>query len=252
MENNLSVLEVMQPGQFQMDTETGTFTLPYRIYMPPQSNKQSTLILFLHGAGERGTDNQRHVAYNNQFLHRYLNSEYAHTHPAVVIAPQCPNKQADGITDEQWVHHPWANGSYDGLPEESVALQAVVQLCKETIKQYNLDAEHSIVTGISMGGFGTWDLISRHPGLFFKALPVCGGGSVNKEDVERIIQSGIQIWTFHGNADDIVPVQATRDMVEAIKNAGGQIRYTEYEGVMHGSWEPAYHEDGLLAWIFDF
>ncbi len=251
MKNKISILEVMQPRQFQINTESGTFTLPYRIYVPAQSDKKRTLILFLHGAGERGTDNQRHIECNNQFLQRYRNSEYAHTHPAVILAPQCPNTWADG-TEALWCQRPWANGAYDGLPEESVALQAVVALCKETIKEYNLDAEHSVVTGISMGGFGTWDLISRHPGLFFKALPVCGGGSVNKEDVTRIVESGVQIWTFHGNADDIVPVKGTRDMVAAIKNAGGQLKYTEYAGVTHGSWEPAYHEEELLAWIFDF
>ncbi len=251
MKKEISVLDVMQPQEFELGTESGTFTLPYRIYIPPQPNKQSTLILFLHGAGERGTDNQRQIAYNNQFLQRYINSEYAHTHPAVVIAPQCPNTQQDG-TDEKWVHKPWGAGSYNGLKPISLPLQAVVALCKETIKKYNLDEAHSVVTGISMGGFGTWDLISRHPGLFFKALPVCGGGSVNKEDVGRIIQSGVQIWTFHGNADDIVSVQSTRDMVEAIQKAGGQVRYTEYEGVTHGSWDPAYHEEELLAWIFDF
>lgn len=231
----IQVLEVMQEKMFQ--------TLPYRIYVPEETPR--TLILFLHGAGERGTDNQRQIEYNNQFLHRYINSEYVKTHPAVILAPQCP----EGV---QWCEKPWAEGSYDGLPEESTPLKLVVELCKETIKAYSLDPTHSVVTGISMGGFGTWDLISRHPGMFFKAIPICGGGSTKREDVERIVKSGVQIWTFHGDADDDVPVQGTRDVVEAIRKAGGTPRYTEYEGVMHGSWEPAYKEAELMTWIFDF
>lgn len=229
------VLEVMKPCKFQ--------DLSYRMFVPEETPR--SLILFLHGAGERGTDNQKQIAYNNQFLHRYINSDYVKTHPAVILAPQCPEEML-------WCQRPWAEGSYHGLPEESAPLNSVVQLCKETIAKYNLDPAHSVVTGISMGGFGTWDLISRHPGMFFKAIPVCGGGSIKKEDVQRIVNSGVQIWTFHGNADDIVPVQGTRNMVGAIQKEGGQVRYTEYNGVMHGSWEPAYNEKDLLVWIFDF
>ena len=237
----ISVLEVMKPYEFQ--------NLPYRMYVPEETPR--TLILFLHGAGERGTDNQKQIAYNNQFLHRYINSAYAKTHPAIVLAPQCPERREDG-TEEKWVYKPWGEGTFYGLKEESFPLKTVVELCKEVIEKYHLDASHSIVTGISMGGFGTWDLISRHPGMFYKAVPICGGGSTKREDVERIVESGVQIWTFHGNADDIVPVSGTRNMVEAIRKVGGEVKYTEYDGIMHGSWEPAYDEKTLLSWLFDF
>ena len=99
-----------------------------------------------------------------------------------------------------------------------------------------------------MGGFGTWDIITRYPGMFKTAVPVCGGGSIT----EAYKAEGTRIWTFHGDADDTVPVSATRDMVNALKNAGIDIRYTEYKGVNHGSWDPAYKEPELFQWIFDF
>ncbi|MDD4496475.1 MAG: prolyl oligopeptidase family serine peptidase, partial [Eubacteriales bacterium] len=114
-------------------------------------------------------------------------------------------------------------------------------------KEYSIDKSRIYVTGLSLGGFGTWDIISRHPELFAAAIPVCGGGDPSYAEV----LVDMPIWTFHGSADSIVPVEGTREMVEALKAAGSElIKYTEYENAEHNVWNMAYVEDDLLTWLF--
>lgn len=222
-------------------------TLPYRVFIPPRIRSDCRFILYLHGAGERGTDNRKHIETNNQFLERYFSQGYDTRFPAVILAPQCAETRPDG-TEGKWVNKNWGEGSFPELREESQELEAVIDLCKQYIEQYNLPQVHRIVTGISMGGFGTWDILVRYPGLFRTAVPICGGGCLGEADKVK----GTRIWTFHGDADPVVPVTSTQAMVKAVQEAGISLQYTEYADVEHGSWDPAYKEPALFSWLFDF
>jgi len=116
-------------------------------------------------------------------------------------------------------------------------------LCKE----YPIDKGRIYLTGLSMGGYGTWDLISRRPELFAAAIPVCGGG--DPAQAEKLAK--LPIWAFHGDADPLVPVERPRDMIAAIKKAGGEPKYTEYKGVGHDAWTPTYRDSKVLDWLFE-
>src|SRR5207244_7702516 len=113
-------------------------------------------------------------------------------------------------------------------------------------KEFSIDPKRLYITGLSMGGYGTWDLISRHPELFAAAAPICGGG--DEDQAEKIAK--LPIWIFHGAKDQAVPVERSRNMVTALKKAGGEPKYTEYPDVGHDSWVRAYKDPELFAWLF--
>ena len=113
-------------------------------------------------------------------------------------------------------------------------------------KEFSIDADRIYVTGLSMGGFGTWDVIQRHPERFAAAVPICGGG--DPAHAEQIAQ--VPIWAYHGDNDAVVKVERSRDMIAAIKDSGGTPRYTELPGVGHDSWTAAYTSPDLYAWMF--
>ena len=222
------------------DPDSG-LTLPYRIYVPEQANKarQYSFLLFLHGAGERATDNRRHIAVNSNLLTRIVN-DTDRDHACIIIAPQCPDNQ-------QWVDTPWGNGSYslDSVPQ-SKQLAAAMKLVDEVTGSYAVDEDRMYVAGISMGGYGTWDTILRYPDKFAAAIPVCGAGDPTKAD--RIKEMPIR--AFHSSDDGTVPVSGTREMVAALRQLGSDINYKEYTNAGHGSWQPAFEEPDLVDWLF--
>ena len=110
-----------------------------------------------------------------------------------------------------------------------------------------VDPDRVFLTGLSMGGYGTWDLAARMPDRFAAILPICGGGDI--ATATRIAR--LPIWCFHGDADDAVPVERSRQMIAAVKAAGGKPRYSELPGVGHDSWTPAYRDPAVLEWLFD-
>ena len=214
----------------------GEDILLYRLVLPEDYNSNNTypLILFLHGAGERGSDNTKQ---RNNCVQNIANS----APNAIIVAPQCTE-------GNQWVDTPWSNVSYStDTVAESNELQIVMMLLEKLKKEYSVDKDRIYVSGISMGGFGTWDLITRHPNTFAAAIPVCGGADSSKAEVVK----DIPIYTFHGESDWDVPVAGTRAMVEAIKTAGGnKITYTEYAGRGHNIWDDAFATTGLFANLF--
>jgi predicted peptidase len=123
-----------------------------------------------------------------------------------------------------------------------LALAAVEGLKKE----FNLDESRLYLTGLSMGGYGTWDLLARHPKMFAAAVPVCGGA----DEATAPVIKDIPIWFFHGGALPVVPTYRSRNMIKALKAAGGEPKYTEYPGVGHNSWDRAYSEPELPKWLF--
>jgi predicted peptidase len=224
-------------------------TLPYNILEPPGFEKKDykeqtgksdgqkwPLVLFLHGSGERGNDNQLQIVHIRDL---FLNKANLVKYPAFVLAPQCP-------LGKRWVETHWGVSKHFMPDSPSDAVIAVMRLIEELILEYPIDTSRIYVTGLSMGGFGTWDLICRYPDKFAAAAPVCGGGDISRA---KIIKD-IPIWVFHGSNDRVVKVKLSRDMVNAIRANGGKPKYTEYPGVGHDSWINAYKEKNFLTWLF--
>jgi predicted peptidase len=219
------------------DSETG-ITLPYRLFVPPACTPASPcgLLLFLHGAGERGNDNQAQL--KNDAL-AFTSDTTQQDHPTIVVYPQCPR-------DMQWVDAPWADGSYDlAHTPPSQAMAAVLKLLDGLVAQYPVDAQRLLVTGLSMGGFGTWDLLLRHPSKFAGALVLCGGGDPGQVGAIR----DVPVWAFHGDRDPAVPVRASRKMIQALRQAGASPRYTEVADRGHDVWTVAYRDLEVVRWL---
>jgi predicted peptidase len=125
-------------------------------------------------------------------------------------------------------------------------MSALFELLDSFIDSHPVDRQRIYLTGLSMGGFGTWDAIARRPDFFAAAIPICGGGDL--KTASRI--KDLPIWCFHGGADPVVAVELSRTMVDAIKAAGGHPKYTEYEGVAHDSWTQTYKNNELFQWLF--
>lgn len=221
-------------------TEAKTFkgsgggTLLYRLHASkaPEGGKLP-LVLFLHGAGERGDDNSAQVKHGiKQFLAREAK------YPCVLVVPQCPkNLWWSGNRRSQT-----ATGDEKGPDTMSL----VIELLESLQKELPLDPKRLYVTGLSMGGFGTWDLLVRKPAMFAAGIPVCGGGDVSKAAVIAKIPQ----WVHHGDKDTAVNVEQSRKMVAAMKTAGGEPKYTEYPGVGHNSWDNTYADDAVYEWLF--
>ena len=219
--------------------QNGDFALNYRIHVPQnlKPDEKVPLILFLHGAGERGADNIRQLVHGIPSLLSYTLRKHI---PAIIIVPQCP-------ADMQWVNVPWGGDSHTMPPTPSLPMQAVMALLAQSLSSLPVDLSRVYITGISMGGFGTWDLLQRKPEIFAAAIPICGGG----DTAEAAKLKNTPIWAFHGDQDNAVKTQRSRDMSEAIKQSGGSlIEYTEYPGVSHNSWTRTYANDEVLDWLF--
>ena len=215
--------------------------LPYRFFDPgkPPPGERFPLVLFLHGAGERGDNNRSQLRHG---VRRFVQSRARY--PAFILAPQCP--AGDPRTSGYWLGaHPKAKRQ-GAVKRSADLLSMLIELTMETVGQYPVDSTRVYVTGISMGGFATWALMATKPHLFAAAVPVCGGGDPGW--APRI--KAIPVWAFHGAKDPVVPVEYTRRMIEALRAAGGNPRYTEYAGVGHNSWAQTYSDPALYDWLF--
>lgn len=222
-------------------TQDGVGSIPYRLYVPKDlpPDQKVPLVLFLHGAGERGTNNVDQLLHGVPVILRYARSHGE----AVILAPQCP----DGPFGKGWVDCDWRAASNALSAEPSVPLRlATALLRKELAELPMVDPSRVYVTGISMGGFGTWDLLSRHPDLFAAAIPICGGADLAMAPKMK----DVPIWTFHGGVDSCVPVVRSRNMTAALKACGGKVRYREYPGVDHDCWTRTYQDPEVLTWLF--
>ncbi len=220
-----------------------TVEFRYRLLRPEpasgngRSGGRHPLVLFLHGAGERGNDNAKQLKYLPTWL---ADPAVRQRHPCFVLAPQCR-------MDERWVDVSWADTKSTPQPATpTIDLSAATQALEETIAREQVDPDRIYLTGLSMGGFGTWDLAARMPNRFAAILPVCGGGD---DDVAGRI-AALPIWCFHGDADTAVSVERSRSMIAAVKAAGGRPIYSELAGVGHDSWTPAYRDGFVLDWLF--
>lgn len=215
--------------------------------LTPECNSESKsypLVIFMHGAGERGSDNEAQLFHgSNMFLSPVNREEY----PAYVLFPQCPE-------DRYWAmdKRP-ANFSSDSMPtdtEPSVMVAAAKELLDSYIKDHNIDTKRIYIIGLSMGGMATYDMTIRYPELFAAAVPICG--ATNGDRVRQA--SGIdkvKFRIFHGDKDDTVHVEGSRSAYRALKEAGADVRYREFVGCNHNSWDSAFNEDDFMSWLFD-
>lgn len=198
-------------------------TYRYTLYVPAEYTAQRDwpAVLYLHGAGERGDDGSRHTLHGLGKAVR----EHPERFPCLVVMPQCrPEVQWQG------------------------PMQALALACLEaTLADYRIDRSRIVLTGLSYGGFGTWWLGAREAERFAALLPICGGG--NPADAARLAR--LPIWCFHGDADPVVPVECSRVMVAAVRAAGGAVEYTEWAGVTHNSWDPAYGDPRVIEWMLN-
>jgi predicted peptidase len=212
-------------------------TLKYRLHMPEAlaAGAKVPLILFLHGAGERGDDNARQLKHGVADLIRFSQTNGQ----AVVLAPQCP-------TGQQWVNVNWNALSHSMPSMPSAPMKLALLLLQEKLASLPVDPSRIYVTGISMGGYGAWDIVQRKPELFAAAIPICGGGDTRlATEIKRV-----PLWVFHGDQDGAVPVSRSRDMVNALKASDANVQYREYPGAGHDVWTRTYADTTVLTWLF--
>jgi predicted peptidase len=217
------------------------YALPYRVFVPRgyQASRAYPLVLYLHGASGSGDDGVAHLSSDVAAL---VSARVQALGPAFVLAPQCPR-------GDEWVNRharpPFANYLQANVPE-SDASKMTFEVLERVRARYNVDPSRLYVTGPSMGGSGTWDFITRHPGVFAAAVPVTG---VNDPSRAPVI-AGLPIWAFHGSRDTISSAANTRAMVEALRRLGSPVKFTELEAVGHDSWTHAYANLELYRWLF--
>ena len=199
--------------------------IPYRILLPRKydSGTKYPLHIFLHGMGERGNDNEKQLDIGSKY---YLADTIREKYPAIVVYPQCPS-------DKVWF-------------DDDVTI-ALKELTDALQKQYGVDAKQISIGGFSMGAFGTFEMVARNPGLFEAAVAISGDG-----DEERVASMAGSRWQiFAAEKDDVIPIGRTKEIVEALIEAGATVSFTTYPDVTHDStWAHALAEPGLFQWLF--
>jgi predicted peptidase len=225
------------------DPSTG-FQLPYRLFVPLNYDptKKYPLVLFMHGSGEDGTDNKLQVQRNidNLFAHVKMPA-----YSSFLLVPQT-------IETADPYKYPWLE--YEGIDDDpdkynnpiSASLRTTLSVITGLENTYNIDQSRLYVTGLSLGGGGTWDIIQRRPGMFAAAVPICGYGDTSKASL--LVDQ--PIWAFHAKDDNIVPFECTSDLIDGVKAAGGNPIFTQLNTGGHNIWETAYTDTAVYDWMF--
>ncbi len=212
------------------DETTGQY-IQYRLIVPESYDPkyQFPLVVFFHGAGERGTDNESQLNNCVQMIADNMPK-------AIILVPQC-----DGLN--QWVDTPWTEGCYStDEVEESDEMKAVMALIGQIKQTYTVDETSVYAMGVSMGAFAVWDAMVRHNEVFAAGVACCGAGDPSKAEILK----DTPMFVFHGTADDAVPFSGSADTVKAIQDAGGtKVQFTEYPGDGHGIWDRVYRQETL-------
>ena len=226
---------------------SGTDTLRYRILYPENYSQKKAypVILVLHGSGERGRDNAIQLVHGGNLFVADSNRK---KFPAIVIFPQCPSdsgwarvsSRIDSVTKVRTFFFP-PNGVV------TTPMRLVKEMLDQLQQQKHADKHRMYIGGLSMGGIGTFDMIARYPGYFVAAFPICGAGDTTNA---AKVASNTSVWIFHGGADPVVNPQNSRDYNTALQAHAARVKYTEYPGVGHNSWDNAFAEPELLPWLF--
>lgn len=214
-------------------------TLNYNIYYPNEYGKSKEglpLFIWLHGSGERGNDNVSQLVHVVPYL---VSDEVQSKFPCIVLAPQCPKE----LTWSPLKKNEWAvlNSGVITKPMEKLIL-----LIEVLLQDTQIDKNRVYIGGLSMGGFGTYDLLSRKPEWFSGAIPICGGSDLDKIQKYK----NVPLWIFHGAEDDVVSVEISHEVLNALKVNGITPKYTEYPNGGHNIWDAAIREPELLPWLF--
>ncbi len=217
--------KVLGPGQHDQAFEktiTKVVGIDYLLYLPAEygkSDKEWPLMLFLHGAGERGDDLRKVEVHGPPKIVKEKDM------PFIIVSPQCP--------EDGW----W--------PKEIEVLNCLLD---DIIARYDVDESRVYLTGLSMGGYGSWSLGCEYPERFAAIAPICGGG----EPFFGRKLKNVPVWAFHGEKDSVVPLKKSEDMVNAIRRAGGKnVKLTVYPGVNHDSWTETYNNPELYEWFLE-
>ena len=213
-------------------------SLGYRVHAPAKVDpaRRYPLVLFLHGSGERGSDNAMQLVHGVWQILSFMKKSGKEGY---LLAPQCPAEQ-------RWVDISWELQSHRMPARPSASMALTVELVETFIKEFPVDPRRVYVTGLSMGGYGTWDVIQRWPDLFAAAMPLCGGGDSHLAWKMR----SLPIWVFHGDRDTAVPVVRSRQMVAALWQCDANVRYREYPDVGHNCWSMTYADHAVMEWFF--
>ena len=211
-------------------------SVPWRLFVPPEASEKNPLpiVFMLHGAGARGTDNVSPI----ELAYPFWSEEAQKKNPCFVLVPQCPRGKMWVVLNRQ---HTNQAVTEKPTPEMTGALAALDMV----LEKYPIDKKRIYLTGQSMGGYGTWEALYRRPNMWAAAIPVCGGGDPSSVEVFK----HIPIWAWHGSNDKAVPVENTRQLIDALKKAGADPKYSEINAG-HGSWGPAYASPEVHEWLF--
>jgi predicted peptidase len=222
--------------------------LPYRILDPIDfdSTKSYPLIIFLHGAFEKGNDNVSQLNIGGRY---FLREENRKNYPLFVLFPQCP-------LDDSWAYFEnkidsatglAKNWNFPFLKKPAAPTGLLKKLLDSLLTLHFIDKSRIYIGGLSQGGMGVYDIVARYPEIFAAAFPICGAGKAN---TAKNFAGKTALWIFHGDKDDIVPVFFSRDYYNRLKKLNADVRYSEYHGVFHNSWVNAFGEKELLPWLF--
>jgi predicted peptidase len=211
--------------------------IPYQLFKPGgQANGKSPLIVFLHGSGSRGSDNESQV---NALPSMLTDSATRGKYSFLLLAPQCPKNDA-------WSDFPGFPASLASPVAPTAANETLLLLIDSLQRNEQIDPSRIYVMGFSLGGEGVFDLISRRPELFAAGIPICGVADTSRASAFR----NTPLWIFHGDSDQVNDVKYSRIMVDALQKRGIRVKYTEYKGAPHRCWPLVFKEPGLLPWLF--
>ncbi len=227
-------------------TENG-ITLPFRFLRPLRdTSKKYPLILFLHGAFEKGDDNERQLDIGGKF---FLRDSIRTQYPAYILFPQCP-------VNDSWVYFEnridFATGGatdwnfpFNRKPTPVTAV--LKKLIDSLVVREHIDVSRIYLAGYSQGGMGVLDMVARYPDLFAAGIPICGAG---EPSTVKYFAHKTALWLFHGENDDIVPVGFSRDYAKRLRRLGSVVQYSEYAGKGHDCWSMVFAEPDLMHWLF--
>ena len=222
-------------------TDSVKESMPYRMLKPTvlKEGVKYPLVLFLHGHGERGDNNEKQLAHGSLLFSNPSNEDQF---PAFVVFPQCDSGKEWTVPYDERSFMPGAP-----IPEESYEEKLVIGLLDDLIKNYPIDSNRVYIMGISMGGIGTYDLVVRYPEKFAAAVPICGAIDPTRLSVAK----DVPFYIFQGADDRVVPILAGREAYKALRAAGADVKYQEYYGADHSeTWIDAFNNPNLLPWMF--